>query len=138
MSVNINDIMTNQEAADYLGVDRNNFRRMVENGKITPYKVGYVTVYTRKDLDALKNQYFAEGLTHTDIGKMYGVGRTNVMYHFRRLGVKPIGQNNHRRAGAIYDLETVRKFAKILGWVEVPQNQTDEASDPAPEAVTVD
>lgn len=126
----VEDLFTQQEAAAYLGVNRHAIGRLVEIKKLTPLRVGHVTVYTRKNLDAVKGELFAEGMTHPDIAKMYGVHRSSVAHHFKRLKVKPIGRNNKRSGGKIYDRETVEKFAKILGWEPLPQNPTDESLDP--------
>lgn len=130
----VKDLYTQQQAAAYLGVNRNVIRRLVELGKLRPLRVGHATVYTRKNLDEVKNELYAEGMTHSDIAKLYGVARSSVAYHFHRLKVKPVGRDNRRRGGAIYDYKTVKNFADILGWKPLPQSPTSEASAPPPAA----
>lgn len=125
----INELYTNQQAADYLGVARKAIRRLVMVGKLKPLRVGHVTVYTRKNLEQIKQELFAEGMTFSEIGNYYGVHRASVAHHFKRLGVKPVGRDNHRRGGEVFDFETVKKFAELLGWEPLPQSHEDERSD---------
>lgn len=128
----LEELYTTQDAAQYLGVSRKALRGMVKTGYLTPLHVGRIAVYTRKNLDEAKQQLFAEGMTHSDIANYYGVNRSSVAHHFKRLHVKPIGQNNHRRGGVIYDFKTVKKFADLLGWEPLPQNPADETADHTP------
>ena len=103
-------------AAEYLGVLPQTVLCIVARGDLSPIALGHNYLFYTDDLKQCKAKYYADGLTHTQIAKMYNVSRGIVMYHFKRLRVNHIGVDR-RQAWTpwIYDPETVRKFALISG-----------------------
>lgn len=127
------DLLTIKEVAEYLAMDAMTVRRLYRAGLINYLRNGKGRIYFhRADVEKVKAQEYPEGLGHAEIAARYGIKRTSVIYHFKRLKVKPKGINRGLNNQTIYDLETVRKFARILGWFE-PQSQKDESlsHDPA-------
>ena len=104
------------EAATYLGRKHQAVRRLVQKGILPALLLGQAYMFEKDELDKVKAQHYPEGMTHGDIGKVYGKGRTSVHHHFKRLGVKPMGYDKARGNGAVYDEKTVAKFAHALGW----------------------
>lgn len=126
-------LMNLTEASLYLDKSPQLLRRLVYAGILHARRSSrYSLVFEVAHLDKLKNTQYPEGLSHTDIASRYNIKRGSVIYHFKRLNVKPLGINRARNY-AIYDEPTVRKFAKILGWKE-PQNQKGESLVPDPAA----
>lgn len=119
------------EAAAYIGKQPQVLRRMVYDGILPRITMGgNHIVFRRSDLDRIKETRYVAGLSHADIAAKYGIGRTKVVYHFARLKVKSAGIYRGSNNANIYDLATVAKFAKILGWTEVRQedkNPQDES-----------
>lgn len=124
------DLLTVKEAAEYLGMNAMTVRRLYRAGLLSYTKRGGGRIYFRRiDLEKVKTQEYPEGLGHTEIAARYNVKRTLVWHHFKRLKVKPMGVNRGGNSRAVYDLKTVKKFARILGWIE-PQSRIDESSTP--------
>lgn len=113
----LDDYYTTNSAAEFLGISELTIRILTRDGKLSPTRVGTSNLYHEQDLKACKGEWYADGLSHRDISEKYDKRRTTVIYHFRRLKVKPTGVDGRRKGRpAVYDQDIVGKFAKILGW----------------------
>lgn len=121
-------MMDSQAVAKFLGINRQTVRKIVQKNILRPQQqIGNSNIFDPADVDALKRSSYRDGLTHTQIARMYGKTRNTVIYWLRELGVKPDGRDGRRhRAPSVYDPETVRHVAARLGWEVVEP-------DPAPE-----
>lgn len=123
-------LLTIKEAAAYIGKQPQILRRMVYSKLLPRVTTGNNRLlFKRSDLDRIKMTRYVMGMSHTEIAAQYGVGRTLVVHHFKRLNVKPIGTYRGNNNADIYDPATVAKFAKVLGWVQVhpDKNLPDES-----------
>lgn len=119
-------LLTIEEAAAYIGKQPQVLRRMVY-GKLLPRVTtgNNRLLFKRSDLDRIKTTRYVLGMSHKEIAAQYGVSRTLVAYHFKRLNVKPLGTYRGSNNANIYDPATVAKFARMLGWVQV-QDHSDK------------
>ena len=129
-------LMKAREAATYTGKTVRTIHRLARKG-ILPASTapGGIMVFLQSDLDKMMSRQYPEGMTHRDIAQKYGISRTLVIYHFRRLHVKPLGSNRGQRHATVYDEKTVAKFARLLGWDKArdvgqpSQSPINESSD---------
>lgn len=126
-----------KEAAILLDKSPQLLRRLVWDGTLQAMRGSQNTLlFEIRVLNQLNETQYPAGMSHTDIAVKYGVKRGIVIYHFKRLNVKPKGIGRACGGRAIYDEATVVKFAKILKWREVevevevevePGSPTDES-----------
>lgn len=111
---------TTEEAAEKIGCTYDTLLRWIREGKVPVDQFGRSYVFTDESIAAIRQIYSPPGMTHTDIGKAYGISREMVVYYFKeRLHVKPIGTDCLRGGGAVYDPETVKKMADLIGWEHI-------------------
>lgn len=128
----MSEIVNIHDAAAILGKHHITVRRMIKQGLIDYMLDGGAYYFLRSELEAVAAKEYPFGMSHTDIAREYGQSRTNVRYHFKRLKVKPNGRFRSRSHANVYDVETVKKFAALLGWDRRHKSQTDESLPPAP------
>lgn len=124
-------ILNIHEAATFLGRKHQAVRRLVQKGILTAHLDGQAYIFRLKDLEKVKAQAYAEGMTHSDIAAEYHVKRTTVVAAFKRLKVQPGGYNQAKGRASVYSQTTVAKFARILGWDRRHKNPTDGSPLPA-------
>ena len=113
----LDNYYTTDSAAEFLGVSKMTVHKLAGKGKLKPTKVGTSNLYYLMDLEICKGRWYADGLSHKDIGRVYGKKRTTVIYHYKRLKVKPTGVDGRRKGQpAVYSAKTAAHFARILGW----------------------
>lgn len=105
------------EASTYVGKSPQILRRLVRAGILPAQRGGNnMLLFEPHNLDTLKATAYPLGMSHADIATEYEIKRTSVIYHFKRLKIKPIGYNRGGNHRTVYDEAIVHKFAKILGW----------------------
>lgn len=129
----MNELLTAKEAAQVLGMSEGTARRLFREGVMAGYRDAQDRIcFERKEVERVKAKEYPAGMSHRDIAERYGVKRTVVIYHFKRLKVKPLGVNRGGNGRTLYDFSSVSKFANLLGWRDQLQSPKDESSNPSP------
>lgn len=90
----------------------------MRQGILSPIdQIGNNKIYAAEDVERVKSSLYRDGLTHTEIGRLYGKTRNTVIYWFRTLGIEPDGRDRRQHRGpAVYDATTVQYVAEQLEW----------------------
>ena len=117
----IDNIYTVEDVAEFLGIGKQSVYKLIHRGDLDFWKLGKNYVFMQEDVEACRQKFYADGLSHRDIARIYGRKRTNVAYHYKRLKVRHIGLDRRSKGAKtkVYSRETVEKFALVLGWMPV-------------------
>ena len=122
------EFYTNKQAAKVLGIGQDYLRHLVMNGEIhVDQMVGGDNIFRKDIVSAYRQARRSPGMTHREIGKVYGKSPRVVKRAFvTKLRIKPSGMRGRATA---YDPRTVEKFAKILGWEPVDDQSLTSKSE---------
>ncbi len=105
------EVMSTEEAAEYLGIHVQTLMYHRRKGHIEPYKTSGLA-FTPRMLDEFRERFqveSGEGMTKKEIAKAWGCSESSVQYYVKKGRLEPIGK---RKQAWIFDPADVEK---VLG-----------------------